>query len=246
MNKAQTEIKAIAAQLRVTGDQASVSAAPLFGSNPDLEQLWQQLEDQIYTVNQLVDDQEAAMLQLQIQLQAIVQQLEQKHSQFSKPLPASQPDIWQNKPWQNKPWQNKTKSIAISLWPAVAAGVTAGMHLGQAIARPAVWAITRLGTALGQQARRSHHHPGQPAIDAVEIFPSLQTALSLIVGFALLRILLDRLVQLSPSLWPVTILLMAIPAAIAVYRSTVVPQSGFLWGSRLTLILIGLLLGGRM
>lgn len=94
--------------------------------------------------------------------------------------------------------------------------------------------------------RNSSLEQPSDSIQPVAIFPSAQEALTLTVGATLLRILLDRLSLLYPALSLISILLMICPAAIAVYRTTVAPPSGFLWGCRLTLIMLGLLLGGRV
>lgn len=256
MSNTQAEIKAIAAQLRTRGDQATISSAPFYSSDPDLELLWQQLEDQIHTVDQRIANQEAALLQLQ----SIVQQLEQNRSPSLEPWRLSQQEIWPHE-LDKLDELDKLKAIAASF----SVSVEAGIQTGQRVSMQAIRTVTRLGTELRAQVRRSkqrrqqnctrqdqdqqhqdQQHQDQQPIEAIEFFPSIQAAVSLIAGSVLLRLLLDRLVQLDPDLWPVKILLMAIPAAVAIYRSTVVPQSGFLWGSRLTLILIGLLLGGRL
>lgn len=75
---------------------------------------------------------------------------------------------------------------------------------------------------------------------------TLQSAATLVLGSALLRIGLDWIVASYPMLWIPSILVMLTPALIAVYRSTVSPQAGFVWGYRLFSIMIGLLLGGRL
>jgi hypothetical protein len=115
--------------------------------------------------------------------------------------------------------------------------------------------IKRRTSQSAQAARRSKQSRNQSfnrcgstqqSIELGEIFPSLQQAFILILGAALLRALLDRLSQLYPVFSLVSVMLMVVPAAVAMYRATVAPQSGFLWGSRLTLIMIGLLLGGRL
>ncbi|WP_088890813.1 hypothetical protein [Leptolyngbya ohadii] len=82
--------------------------------------------------------------------------------------------------------------------------------------------------------------------DPIEILPTLQEALTLTLGAAILRVILDHIVQFYPALWFISVLLMVVPAAVAVYRTHRFPRSGFLWGFRLTLILVGLLLGRRM
>jgi hypothetical protein len=75
---------------------------------------------------------------------------------------------------------------------------------------------------------------------------TLTEAALLVLGSALLRYGLDWLVGLYPVLWLPSLLVMLTPAAIAVYRATVIPKTGFAWGYRLFAIMIGLLLGGRL
>jgi hypothetical protein len=75
---------------------------------------------------------------------------------------------------------------------------------------------------------------------------SLPGAALLVIGSAVARVLLDILLASQPGLWLPVVLVLATPAAIAVYRTSVAPQSGFIWGYRLFLIMIGLLIGGRL
>ncbi|MFM7426792.1 MAG: hypothetical protein ACKO7W_17645 [Elainella sp.] len=86
----------------------------------------------------------------------------------------------------------------------------------------------------------------RPVRRPVETPFTLREAAVLVIGSALLRLGLDWLVLLYPALWIPSILIMLAPAAIAVYRSTLSPQTGFAWGYRLFSIMIGLLLGGRL
>ncbi|MEP0910218.1 hypothetical protein NDI45_04730 [Leptolyngbya sp. GB1-A1] len=144
---------------------------------------------------------------------------------------------------------------AMTFLPLILMGVRAIVWLLQAMVQFGITACVQLNLKTAQSARRSkpfrnqtfnRQHVKQPSIDSAEIFPSAQAALTLTLGAALLRILLDRVSQLYPALSLMSILLMLAPAAVAIYRSTVAPQSGFLWGCRLTLIMIGLLLGGKV
>ncbi len=76
--------------------------------------------------------------------------------------------------------------------------------------------------------------------------PTAQESLMFIVGAILLRIVMEWVVQVYPMLWLPMVVAMVMPAIVAVYRSTITPQSGFLWGCRLTLLMLGLLVGGRL
>lgn len=75
---------------------------------------------------------------------------------------------------------------------------------------------------------------------------TLQETLTLLIGAALTRILLNLLLQAFPFLWLPIMALLIVPALLAVYRSTTHPQSGIIWGYRLCMIMLGLLIGGRL
>lgn len=94
--------------------------------------------------------------------------------------------------------------------------------------------------------RRKTYRGASTRATALETPFTLQSAATLVLGSALLRIGLDWIVASYPMLWIPSILVMLTPALIAVYRSTVAPQMGFVWGYRLFSIMIGLLLGGRL
>jgi hypothetical protein len=57
---------------------------------------------------------------------------------------------------------------------------------------------------------------------------------------------LDTIVALFPGLWLPAIAVMVAPGAIAIYRSTITPESGLVWGVRLGFVLAGLLIGGKL
>ncbi len=76
--------------------------------------------------------------------------------------------------------------------------------------------------------------------------PTLLSSMVWVGGSIFVRIGLDALLLSYPVLWPMAIALVVTPAAIAIYRTTVDPQSSFALGRRLLLIMIGLLLGGRL
>jgi hypothetical protein len=71
-------------------------------------------------------------------------------------------------------------------------------------------------------------------------------AVVLVVGAVVTRVVLDAILLSFPGLWFPAIAIMSLPGAIAVYRSTMTPDAGVIWGYRLVLILIGLLIGGRL
>jgi hypothetical protein len=87
--------------------------------------------------------------------------------------------------------------------------------------------------------------PGQSSRRSRPSF-TLRQAVVLLGGAIATRVVLDAVLIAFPGLWFPAITIMAMPAAIAIYRSTLTPESGLLWGVRVALILIGLLIGGRL
>jgi len=65
-------------------------------------------------------------------------------------------------------------------------------------------------------------------------------------GAIVARIAANLFLAAHPGFWIPVVGLMVAPAAIAIYRTTVAPQSSMIWGYRLFLVMIGLLLGGRL
>lgn len=74
----------------------------------------------------------------------------------------------------------------------------------------------------------------------------LKEAVALFLGAVIVRMVLNMVLANFPVLWTPAIALLVTPAAIAVYRSGHTPQSGLVWGYRLLVIMLGLLLGGRI
>lgn len=101
------------------------------------------------------------------------------------------------------------------------------------------------GQATSRHKEYKYRGSGRRAA-STEIPFTLQEAAILTISSALLRIGLDWVVASHPALWLPSVLFMITPALLAVYRSTVMPQTGFAWGYRLFSIMIGLLLGGRL
>lgn len=130
---------------------------------------------------------------------------------------------------------------AKSLWRVVTGTLGLVGTVGTFVTAP----IGRI--VLGQPAstrRKDYRGSGRRA--ATETPFTLQEAATLVVGAVLLRMFMDWIVASYPALWIPSILVMVTPALIAAYRSTVLPQTGFVWGYRLFSIMIGLLLGGRL
>ena len=74
----------------------------------------------------------------------------------------------------------------------------------------------------------------------------MKEAVALFLGAIAVRMVLDMVLASFPVLWTPAVALLVTPAAIAVYRSSHTPQSGLVWGYRLLVIMLGLLLGGRL
>lgn len=75
---------------------------------------------------------------------------------------------------------------------------------------------------------------------------TVQDAALWIIGAIVARRGLDLLLAAFPQFWLPVVALIVTPAAIAIYRTTFTPESGFAWGYRLFLVMIGLLIGGRL
>jgi hypothetical protein len=89
--------------------------------------------------------------------------------------------------------------------------------------------------------------PPARQVDALEMPSfSIQNAAIWIIGSVVARVGLDLMLLAFPGMWLPVIGLIVTPAAIAVYRATVAPQTGIIWGYRLLLVMIGLLVGGRL
>jgi hypothetical protein len=92
-----------------------------------------------------------------------------------------------------------------------------------------------------RQAARLHRQQSVPAPTM-----TVQDAALWIIGAVVVRRGLDLILAAVPHLWIPIVGLIVVPAAIAIYRTTFTPESGFIWGYRLFLVMIGLLIGGRL
>lgn len=95
-----------------------------------------------------------------------------------------------------------------------------------------------------KRARRTRRSTSRRPQSRVVI--NLKEGVALILGAVMVRLVLDLLRVSFPGLWVPAVALLITPTAIAVYRTTRTPRSGFAWGYRLLFIMIGLLLGGRL
>ncbi|MGF1499954.1 MAG: hypothetical protein ACFB8W_24470 [Elainellaceae cyanobacterium] len=107
-----------------------------------------------------------------------------------------------------------------------------------------------LGVLLSFDSAKSDMRSRQNAGHAVKAIPStkitLQDAVLWVMGAAIARIVLDLLLASYPTLWLPIAAMVVTPAAIAIYCTAVDPDSSFIMGRRLLLIMIGLLIGGRL
>jgi hypothetical protein len=127
-----------------------------------------------------------------------------------------------------------------------AVSIAAVGTVGKMITAPLRWLLAGESTVEESAAprRKTYRGSGRRAV-ATEMV-TLQSLVLTVAGAAVLRIAMDWLVASHPALWLPSVFIMLLPALIAIYRSTVTPQTGFAWGYRLFAILIGLLLGGRL
>lgn len=75
---------------------------------------------------------------------------------------------------------------------------------------------------------------------------NLREGVAVFLGAIIIRAVLDMVLTAFPVLWTPAVALLVTPAAIAVYRTSRTPRSGFVWVYRLSLIMLGLLVGGRL
>ncbi|MGF1538659.1 MAG: hypothetical protein ACFB4J_19530 [Elainellaceae cyanobacterium] len=118
-------------------------------------------------------------------------------------------------------------------------GKRLGRSLRYPLSRPAVDVDT------SSESRSPDTTPTEPVAEPLSDL-TLQDALLWVTASAAVRVGLDLLLATYAGLWLPVIALITAPAAIALYRTAVNPEAGFLLGRRLLLIMIGLLLGGRM
>ncbi len=100
----------------------------------------------------------------------------------------------------------------------------------------------------GQSQRYSQGHSQDRSPNQSPASNSLSYKASAIwLGGAIIaRIAANLVLAAYPGFWIPVVGLMVAPAAIAVYRTTVAPQSSMIWGYRLFLVMMGLLVGGRL
>jgi hypothetical protein len=101
-------------------------------------------------------------------------------------------------------------------------------------------------TAPGQPSqalRQRRSYPHRPVSRSVL---RLKEAVALFLGAVIVRLVLDMVMTSFPMLGTPVIALVVTPVAIAVYRSSSTPQAGLIWGYRLLIIMIGLLIGARL
>lgn len=73
-----------------------------------------------------------------------------------------------------------------------------------------------------------------------------QDAVAWFIGAVLARLALNWIIASHPAFWLPAVAVVIAPAAIAIYRTSASPQTSLVWGYRLLLIMLGLLVGGRL
>lgn len=96
--------------------------------------------------------------------------------------------------------------------------------------------------ATGSKSPRS----GQSYAIATPTPFTAQEGIVWLIGAIAGRLALSAVLNIFPGFWLPAMALIVVPAAIAVYRAAVVPQSSHIWGYRLFLAMVGLLIGGRL
>jgi hypothetical protein len=223
-------------------------------SIPSLDEAFQRLEAQAEQVNQLSVEQETAILKLKV----IAEQVE-RDWKTAKPTARSQsaihlPPICEYLDTSIPHVERDPNggliltSRSIDLFQAERDAEFNAEVLRQAKQRRKPSFLRQLWRWLLEkpQPRKRSTLASRPEAPRRSSPFSLRQAVVLLGGAIATRIVLDAVLIAFPGLWFPAITIMAMPAAIAIYRSTLTPESGFLWGVRVALILVGLLIGGRL
>jgi hypothetical protein len=237
---------------------------------PSLDQAFQRLDAQVAEVNQLSTAQEAAILKLK----AIAQQVEQDRQ--TNPSVRSNKTALQLPPLSESgemavPHVEKDQhgnfvltSRSVDLFKAERdAEFNAEVLRHHAIRtrrQPSLlsrlwnWVIdqprafqpegspvelSQSKTLYSKMQKRSARRSKRPSFNVRQV-------VFLVVSAIAARVVLDTILALFPGLWLPAIAVMIMPGAIAIYRSTLNPETGLVWGYRLALVLLGLLIGGRL
>lgn len=114
---------------------------------------------------------------------------------------------------------------------------------GQTVLRWLANFVSRRSVRPARTSRRGTPTPVAAPMQEVPL--SLPNAALWLMGSTVARMAIDAVLLSHPALWLPAVGLIIAPAAIAAYRTTIAPETSLLWGYRLLLIMIGLLLGGR-
>lgn len=173
-----------------------------------------------------------------------------ERSQRSKSSSTSRPSFWQwlkheffSQPPESKDLLNEPDPVAPAPIPSVPP-VRPSSYSPQPPMQPELSPAqpTRPRTAQAIRARRSRSRRSASSATTLR----LKEGVMLVVSAVVVRVVLDLVLATFPVLWTPALAVLVTPAAIAVYRTNRTPRSGFVWGYRLLLIMIGLLLGGRL
>lgn len=170
---------------------------------------------------------------------------------FASPRPAIAPPSEQPRTpdAEDRGWGQRIGEGLSSRVPPLVRGLARGMgqvlgwvrQEGNGTAHPPLQPRSRLH----RSSRRSRHAQTQPDSLLLPEF-SLKGAALWICGAAVARAMINLLRVSLPGWQPLWLLLLLLPAAIAIYQVRQSPASGFVAAYRLLLILVGLLIGGRL
>lgn len=145
--------------------------------------------------------------------------------------------------WANRNQPPQVQSQPSSFWQRLGNLLSSSDNRGDESPAPATTATAVSGHA-SQSSRRVVRSRQRRSASASVL--RLKELVALFLGAVIVRVALDLVLVSFPVLWTPAVALLVTPAAIAVYRSSHTPQSGLVWGYRLLVIMLGLLLGGRL
>ncbi|MBE9179877.1 hypothetical protein IQ268_15000 [Oculatella sp. LEGE 06141] len=105
--------------------------------------------------------------------------------------------------------------------------------------------LSLLGILNAAPPRRRTRRTARRGMSAQAGF-SAQTAMLWFIGAVAARVALNSVLAVFPAGWLPAVVLIVVPVAIAIYRTSASPQTSTVWGYRLLLVMLGLLLGGRL
>lgn len=230
-----------------------------------LQDFWQQIEDKAEQINQLSMAQEAAMQDLKLLAEKLERDRralllenglnpdEQEDSPVCEYQTTAVPYVERD---AEGAFVLKTRSIDLFQAEREAALMAQSLRrrthrasanqaggMGLAVLQEI---IARLGRLLQRpQPKRTLTTRSPKSTQSAESV-SLRSLAFWFAGSLLTRIAIDLVLLSHPSFWVPALAIIVAPAALAIYRTTVNPQSSVAWGYRLLATMMGLLVGGRL